>query len=83
MSHDVFISHSSKDKAVANAICAALEAAGIKCWIAPRDIRSGEEWPEAIVNAIKKSRFMILIFSKTPISPNRLPTSGLYILSKQ
>jgi hypothetical protein len=64
MPHDVFISHSSKDKAVANAICTALEAAGIKCWIAPRNINPGQEWPEAIVKAVTSSRAMVLVFSK-------------------
>ncbi len=38
MAHDVFISHSAKDKATADAVCAVLEAEGIRCWIAPRDV---------------------------------------------
>jgi hypothetical protein len=38
MSFDVFISYSTKDAIVAKAACAALEAAKIRCWIAPRDI---------------------------------------------
>jgi hypothetical protein len=37
---NVFISYSSQDKPTADAACAALEAANIRCWIAPRDIRS-------------------------------------------
>ena len=64
MAHEVFISHSSKDKAVTKAIFTALETAGIKCWIAPRNINPGQEWPEAIVNAVTSSRAMVLIFSK-------------------
>lgn len=63
MAHDVFISHSSKDKAIADGICAHLEAAGIRCWIAPRDIAVGDDWPTAIANAIAQSRIMVLIFS--------------------
>lgn len=63
MSHDVFISYSSLDKAVADAACAALEAAGIRCWIAPRDITPGKEWGAAIIEGINKSRVMVLIFS--------------------
>jgi TIR domain-containing protein len=35
MLSSIFISHSSKDKATADAICQRLEADGIKCWIAP------------------------------------------------
>jgi outer membrane protein OmpA-like peptidoglycan-associated protein len=63
MAHDVFISHSSKDKAVADAVCAILEEHKIRCWIAPRDITPGKEWGEAIIEAIGGSWVMILIFS--------------------
>jgi hypothetical protein len=63
MPHDAFISYSSLDKAAANAACAALEAAGIRCWIAPRDILPGKEWGEAIIEAINGSHVLVLIFS--------------------
>jgi hypothetical protein len=63
MAHDVFISHAAKDKAIADAVCAALEAEKMRCWVAPRDIRSGEHWAAAINNAIKKTPIMVLIFS--------------------
>ncbi len=65
MAHDVFISYASQDKTVANAVCASLEQAKIRCWIAPRDIRSGENWAEAITKAIKKSRVMVLLFTES------------------
>jgi WD40 repeat protein len=63
MAHDVFISYSSKDKPIADAVCANMEAAAIRCWIAPRDLAPGEDWPTAINKAISKSRVMVLIFS--------------------
>jgi hypothetical protein len=63
MAQDVFICHSSKDKAVADAVCATLEQQSVRCWIAPRDIGPGAEWGEAIVSAIHSSRVMVLIFS--------------------
>jgi hypothetical protein len=62
--HDVFISYSSKDKPVADATCATLEAKGIRCWIAPRDIRPGADWGEAIVDAIHEARVFVLVFSR-------------------
>jgi hypothetical protein len=37
----VFISYASQDIAVADAIVAALERAGVACWIAPRDVVPG------------------------------------------
>lgn len=60
---DVFISYSHVDKATADATCATLEHAGIRCWIAPRDITPGDEWGTAIVKAIDQCRAMVLIFS--------------------
>jgi len=63
MAHDVFISHSSKDKRIADATCASLEQAGIRCWMAPRDILPGATWGKSIVDAIHGSRVMVLVFS--------------------
>jgi TIR domain len=63
MAHDAFISYSSRDKTTADAACAALEAAGIRCWIAPRDITPGAEWGEAIIDAIGQARVLVLVFS--------------------
>jgi hypothetical protein len=60
---DVFLSYSSKDKAVADAACAALESRGIRCWIAPRDIIAGKEWGAAIIEGLEQCRSMVLIFS--------------------
>jgi hypothetical protein len=64
MKDHVFISYAAEDKTVADALCALLEGAGIRCWIAPRDITPGRVWSEAIIDAINESRVMILIFSR-------------------
>jgi hypothetical protein len=40
-SRPVFLSYASPDAALAHKVCAALEAAGILCWIAPRDVVPG------------------------------------------
>jgi hypothetical protein len=61
--YDAFISFSHQDKATADAACAALEARGLKCWIAPRDIPYGRNWGEGIMAGINQSRLMVLIFS--------------------
>src|SRR5436190_13697810 len=65
MSFDAFISYSSEDKTAANAACAVLEGAGIRCWIAPRDIRAGQEYGTAIIGAIDHCRAMVLVFSSS------------------
>jgi hypothetical protein len=63
MAHDVFISYSSHDKPTADAACAALEAKGHRCWIAPRDVLPGMDYGEAIVDAIHGARIMVLVYS--------------------
>ncbi len=63
MAHDVFISYSNHDKAVADAACAILENRGIRCWMAPRDVTPGMDWSAEIIDAIEASRVMVLIYS--------------------
>jgi uncharacterized protein with WD repeat len=60
---DVFISYSSHDKPTADAACAALEASGIRCWIAPRDMSPGQQYGEAIIDAIENAKVFVLILS--------------------
>ena len=63
MAHDVFLSYSSQDKPIADAVCGTLEGKRIRCWIAPRDVLPGLPYGEAIVEAIEASRVMVLVFS--------------------
>lgn len=63
MALDVFLSHASEDKSLANALCAALEAAGVRCWIAPRDVLPGQNYAEALVDALDRCRVFVLILS--------------------
>jgi TIR domain-containing protein len=64
MAHDVFISHSTSNRPVANAVCAALERDAIRCWIAPRDVMPGRSYSGEITRAIQQSRAFVLIFSE-------------------
>ena len=64
MKYDVFISHASSDKKIADLVCSELESNNITCWIAHRNIEPGTDWAEAINNAIKSSSVMVIVFSK-------------------
>jgi hypothetical protein len=63
MSAPVFISHSSKDRKVAQTICIALENRGLVCWMAGRNVGPGENFQEAIVRAIRAAKVMVLVFT--------------------
>ena len=61
--HDVFLSYAVADKAVADSVCDALEADGIRCWMAPRDVLPGQSYAKALSSAIHTARVFILVFS--------------------
>lgn len=67
----VFISHSSQDSECAVKICTFLESHGIKCWIAPRDIKPGAAYPSEITRGIKEcSTFLIILTEESVHSPH-------------
>ena len=72
MPHDVYISYSNKDKLKADKVVTGLEKRGIKCWIAPRDLKPGMAWGAAIVEAIEASQLVVAILSKTANSSNHV-----------
>ena len=61
--HDVFISYSHFDRSVVDALSVFLEKRNIRCWFAPRNIPPGEEYADAIVQAIEDAKFFVLVFS--------------------
>lgn len=60
----IFISHSSKDASTAADICELLEKKGKNCFLAPRDIRSGYEYAEEIINGVDSADVMLILLSK-------------------
>lgn len=62
----VFISHSSKDAALAAAVVKELESSGIRCWISSRDIRPGEpNYGPAILEGLSACRAMVLLLTES------------------
>src|SRR5262249_65809 len=51
------------DRTAAEQVVRSLEQAGVRCWIALRDIQPGRTWAESIVEAITGSRIMVVVFS--------------------
>lgn len=84
MPHDVFLSHANQDKAMADAVCHRLEEDGIRCWIAPRDIGPGKEWSGEIVQAIRESKVVVLVYSAATNDSSQVPRElGLAVEEKK
>jgi hypothetical protein len=64
LQHAVFVSYSSDDEELVGAVCSALEAEAIHCWMAPRDVQGGRPYSGQITQAIREARVLLLILSK-------------------
>jgi len=63
MGADVFISHATSDKEMAERVCRILEGHGLACWMAPRDVPLGAFWAAAINHAIEETMAFVLVLS--------------------
>ena len=70
MAGHVFISHGSENSDEANALCAFIESRGVKCWIAPRDVRPGIDYSVELQTAIEEAAaFVVLVTDMANKSP--------------
>jgi len=67
--YQVFMSHATADKWIAEALCDAIEQAGAVTFRDDRDIAGGDDIPEEIRREINKSREIVVLL--TPQSVNR------------
>ncbi len=63
-----FLSHSSKDLELTERICHLLEAQGVPCWVAPRDVLPGRPYAEECVRGIEVSESFVLLASDHAVS---------------
>ncbi len=82
MNADIFISFASQDRKVANILCTALESRGFGCWISSRNIQPGENFQVSIVQAIRRARIMLLVFTENSNKSEEM-TKELALASQQ
>ena len=80
MEHEVFVSYSRKDSAVARELCKVLDSIGVPYWIDVNSISAGEEYKRKIVRAIRQATFFIFLSSASSnASPNVLKEMQLAV----
>ena len=62
--YDLFISYAKKNFETAQYVVDRLESKGLKCFIAPRDIKTGANYAVEIVSAISDATAVLLVFSQ-------------------
>jgi len=70
--HDVFLSHSSKDKTVVRELAARLKKDGIRVWLDEEQIKPGDSIPAKIEEGLERSR--VLVFCVSANAFGRIPT---------
>src|ERR1700690_4176386 len=68
----VFVSYASQDAGVAAALVETLERNGITCWIAPRDVKPGAQYADAIVRAISGATAFVVVLSESAIASSHV-----------
>src|SRR5882724_3719003 len=61
--YDVFLSHSSEDRAVVRAVAERLRADGLRVWLDDWEILPGDHIPAKIENGLEHSRVLVLCMS--------------------
>lgn len=65
---EIFISYSTRNPKEAAFVCRKLEEAGMRCWIAPRDLLPGTNFADNIEAALAGARCMVLISSRHSVT---------------
>lgn len=58
-----FICHASADSQAASALVEKLETEGLTCWLAPRDVPSGQNYAAVLQQAIEACEVFLILFS--------------------
>ena len=64
MGHDIFISHSSENNDIANAIYQELKSKNFKCWVDFNSITTAEHYSKEIMDGLKEAKLVVLVYSK-------------------
>lgn len=65
--YSCFISYSSQDELFAEKLYTDLQKRGVRCWYAPKDMRTGDKIRETIHAAIRRREKLLLILSEKSI----------------
>jgi len=62
--YSAFVSYASEDREAAFEVADRLEEAGLACWVAPRDVRVGQDYGAEIIRGIEQSDALVLVLSQ-------------------
>ena len=80
--NEVFLSHSSFDRAFVSQIAEVLRRHGIAVWFSPTDIVGAQQWHDEIGNALKRCDWFILVLSTNSVASKWVKRELLFALNE-
>ena len=79
----VFISHSSKDEALATKVVSYLEEEGLDVWYDKREILPGDNWADKIAQGLRESDAMVVLMTPSALDSDFAWRDIEYALSQK
>jgi hypothetical protein len=72
--YSCFISYSSEDEEFCQRLHNDLQAAGVRCWFAPEDLKIGDRFHDEIEGAIRRHDKLLLVLTETSVGSDWVRT---------
>ncbi len=82
MSNEVFLSHSSQDRAFAERLVDVLRRHGIPVWYSRTDIRGSQQWHDEIGRALQRCEWFIVVLSPDAVDSMWVRRELVYCLQE-
>ena len=78
---EVFLSHSTKNKASASALAKTLGNHGVPVWYSPRTIRGAQQWHDEIGKALRRCDWFLVMLSQCSVGSKWVKMDLSYALN--
>ena len=80
---EVFLSHSSRDRAFAAALSETLVRHGVPVWYSPTSLQGAQEWHDEIGRALARCDWFVVVLSRAAIKSDWVERELVYPLAKK
>ena len=80
---EVFLSHSSLDRSVANVVADLLRRHGIPVWYSSTEIRGAQQWHDEIGHALKRCDWFVVLLSPNSVVSSWVKRELMFALKEQ
>lgn len=83
MPHEIFLSHSSRDRKCAADLATVLRDHGLNVWYSDTNIQNAKQWHDEIGKALRRCDWFVVLLSKHSVASEWVKMELMYALRKQ